>query len=101
MRVVVIPINSEISEVEKAFDQGADVVVHETSRFSGKASIGHYCDVTTRSDEFRDRIKQELEWSLVANAPEGHFTFRIFEKNAEQVIAERVLRFLGTGTFPP
>ena len=81
-------------DVNRILDAGADVVVRENKRFSGGGSIGDYCHVMTRSDDIVSRIKHELEWPLV-NATEGHLTFLVSGKGADEVIES--LRSLVSG----
>ena len=80
-------------DADKAFEDGADVVLHEVNHPLINGYIGHYCHVMVGPDDLTQRIRAELGWASV-NATAKYVTFTILPKPDEKVIADRVTRFL-------
>jgi hypothetical protein len=96
MRIRTLVTNWAASNVSKALDEGADIVIHETNRGYEGGTRGHFCNITTRSEILRDQINAEFKWR-VGHAPiEGDFTLLVFPQRSDEVIADRVNRFLST-----
>ena len=85
----------EIMKVEKiesypgakwVLDEGADIAVHQTSRYPAGASMGRFCHVMVSSFELMNWIREKFGWPLT-NAPEGLFTLFAAEMTADEVKA--------------